>query len=104
MTVSKEKGICGLCGRPLDAQHSPQEHDFPTSAEPGNRVEYVVVEVRGAVAHYQAVDNPSKTNKTGAVELAEELGIDSSTLVGRHYTCLVTPAEYGVIRSDFRLA
>ncbi|MFF7176909.1 hypothetical protein [Streptomyces sp. NPDC008121] len=64
----------------------------------------MIVELRGATACYQAVDDPSKTGKTGAAWLAQELGTGVSDLPGRHYTCWETPAEYGVIQSGFELA
>ncbi|MFI6985203.1 hypothetical protein ACIBSV_42395 [Embleya sp. NPDC050154] len=65
---------------------------------------FVVVELRGAVAHFRAVDDSSRTYRTGATTLAQQLGIDPSDLPGRHYTCRVTSDEYGVTRSGFELA
>ncbi|MFD8034458.1 hypothetical protein ACFV3F_38120, partial [Streptomyces sp. NPDC059717] len=70
----------------------------------GRRVEYVVVALRGAIAHCQAVDDPSRTSKTGADLLAKQLGIDLPDLLGRRYTCWETPTEYGVIRNGFEPA
>ncbi|MEU6934904.1 hypothetical protein AB0A05_38120 [Streptomyces sp. NPDC046374] len=64
----------------------------------------MIVELRGATACYQAVDDPSRTGKTGAAWLAQELGTDLPDLPGRHYTCWEAPAEYGVIQSGFKLA
>lgn len=69
----------------------------------GKRVEYVVVELRGALARYQAAGDLSQTDKTVAAGLAEELGIGLVDLVGCRFTCWETPAEYGVIQSGFKL-
>ncbi|MFJ9060270.1 hypothetical protein [Streptomyces sp. NPDC102409] len=66
-------------------------------------MEYVVVGLRGATAHCRAVDDPSRAFRTGADVLAEQLGIDLSDLLGRHYTCVETPGEYGVFRGRFEL-
>ncbi|MFJ5548522.1 hypothetical protein [Streptomyces sp. NPDC093225] len=84
---------CGLCG----------QHEEPQVGG-GRRVEYVVVEIRGATAHYQAADDSSGTFKTGADFLSRELGIDQADLLGRHYSCWVTPTEYGVIENRFELS
>ena len=93
---------CGLCGQVMNARH--EQHHEESVGSAGMRVEYVVIEVRGACAHFQAADAPSRTRKTGAVDLAEALGIGLADLPGRRYTCWETPAEYGVIRSGFELA
>lgn len=92
---------CGLCGQVMDAQHE-QNHEEPVVSA-GRSVEYVVVELRGATAHCQAVDAPSRISRTGAAGLAEQLGIDLPNLLGCHYTCWETPGEYGVFRSGFEL-
>ncbi|WP_326580244.1 hypothetical protein OIE69_40160 [Actinacidiphila glaucinigra] len=68
-------------------------------------MEYVVIELRGANALYQAADDPSRTRNTSAADLAQQLGIELSDLPGRHYTCWETPGEYGgVFRSRFEPA
>lgn len=92
---------CGLCGQAMDARHEQKHKESGVSAD--RRVEYVVIELRGATAHCQAADAPSRTSKTGAAGLAEQLGIDLPDLLGRHYTCWETPGEYGVIRRGFEL-
>ncbi len=93
---------CGLCGQSPSGVH--EQHGNEAVVGAGNRVRYVIVELRGATACYQAVDDPSRAGKTGAAWLAQELGTDLSDLPGRHYTCWETPAEYGVIRKGFELA
>ncbi|GAA3000679.1 hypothetical protein GCM10020229_11100 [Kitasatospora albolonga] len=97
METSRNEELCGICGQLVDSQH------VHAGVDAGERIEYVVVEIRGVTAHYQAVKNPSRTLRTGAPMLAQQLGIELSELLGRHYTCLVTPAEYGEIRSQFKL-
>ncbi|MEE1752766.1 hypothetical protein [Streptomyces sp. SP18CS02] len=67
-------------------------------------MEYVVIELRGALACYQDTDDLSRTGRTVAAGLAEELGIDLADLPGCRYTCWETPAEYGVFQSGFELA
>ncbi|MET9437714.1 hypothetical protein [Streptomyces sp. NPDC006551] len=104
MDTLREDERCGICGQPLNAHDTHQQHDDGQSARKGKRVTYVVVEVRGAIALYQAVDDPTEASKTGAAGLAEQLGIHLSDLPGRRYSCWVEPAEYGVIQSDFKLA
>lgn len=81
-----------------------QHHEEPVVGT-RKRGEYVVVELRGASALFQAADGPSQTRQTGAADLAEQLGVDLPDLLGRHYTCWETPGEYGgVFRSGFQLA
>ncbi|HEY9329915.1 MAG TPA: hypothetical protein VIS09_17025 [Streptomyces sp.] len=104
MNSPREDERCGICGQPLDAHDAHQQHDDGRPARKGKRVAYVVVELRGATAHYQATDDPSRTFKTGASDLAGQLGIEASGLLGCQYTCWVEPTEYGVIRSDFKPA
>lgn len=101
MGVSPEIPKCGICGQPLEGGHG---HGDSSSSREGKRIEYVVTGQRGATVHYQAVEDPSRTYKTGATGLAEQLGIKEESLVGRNFSCWVEPAEYGVIRSDFRLS
>lgn len=102
MDASQENPRCGICGRPLNEQHA-HVASSPSASGEGRRVEYIVVGRRGATAEYQAVQDPSKTYKTGATELAEQLGIGESGLVGSRFDCWVERAEFGVIRRDFRL-
>jgi hypothetical protein len=102
METSQDDSRCGLCGQVMDAGH--EQHHEESVVGAGRRVEYVVIELRGACAHYQAADDPSRTSKTGAAGLAEQLGIDLPDLLGRHYTCWETPTEYGVIQSGFEPA
>ncbi|MFF4088908.1 hypothetical protein ACFYY9_18795 [Streptomyces nigra] len=103
MDTSQDNLRCGLCGQALTPRHE-QHHAEPTVGT-GRRVEYVVVELRGASALFQAADDPSRTRQTGAADLANHLGIDLPDLLGRHYTCWETPGEYGgVFRSGFQLA
>lgn len=102
MDVSPETPKCGICGQPLEGRHDHGDGDSSRSRE-GKRIEYVVTSQRGATVHYQAVGDPSRTYKTGATGLADQLGIEEESLVGRNFSCWVEPAEYGVVRRDFRL-
>ncbi|MEV8533937.1 hypothetical protein [Streptomyces sp. NPDC051211] len=104
MDTPRDDIHCGICGQPINAHDAHPQHDDDRPARKGKRVTYVVVELRGATAHFQATDDPTRTFKTGAADLAEQLGIDLSGLPGRPYTCWVEPTEYGVIRSEFKLA
>jgi hypothetical protein len=79
----------------------PQEEAL--AATPGARVEYVVIELRGAIAHYEPVEDPVRMFKTVAAGLAEELKVGVTELVGCRFSCWVEAAEYGVFESDFRL-
>ena len=103
MDLPQEIPECGICGQPLDDQHTHGKLDASASRE-GRRVEYIVVGQRGATASYQPVEDSSRTYKTGAAELAEQLGIEESSLVGCRFSCWVEPAEYGVIRRDFQIS
>ncbi|MFE3070487.1 hypothetical protein [Streptomyces sp. NPDC059247] len=67
-------------------------------------MEYVIVELRGALALYRAADDALRTGKTVAAGLAQELGVGIADLPGRRYTCWETPAEYGVVQSGFELS
>jgi len=100
--ASRNESSCGLCGSTLSAQHG--QHGDGSTTGAGKRVEYVVVELRGALACYQAADDVSRAGKTVAAGLAEELGISLADLLGRRYTCWERPAEHGVIQSGFELA
>ncbi|MFJ8858145.1 hypothetical protein ACIRD8_06875 [Streptomyces sp. NPDC102451] len=99
MDASQDDLRCGLCGQVMDAQHE-QNHKV-SGVGAGRRVEHVVIELRGATALCQAADDPSRTSRTGAAGLAEQLRIDLPDLLGRRYTCWETPGEYGVVRSGF---
>lgn len=103
MSIDPESSTCGICGRPLNDEHEGG-HLSGAAAKQGKRVVYTVVRLRGATAEYQPLGDPSKTGRTGAADLATMLGADESTLVGRRFSCWVVPAEYGVFKSDFRLA
>ncbi|MFE3198091.1 hypothetical protein [Embleya sp. NPDC059237] len=103
MDVSQVGARCEICGRILDAQHSHGQGGDPSVAEQGVWMEYVVVEIRGAIAHCQRANDPSRTLRTVAAGLAEQLGVDPSDLPGLHYTCWVVRAEHGVIQSQFRV-
>lgn len=101
--TSRDDLRCGLCGQVMNAWH--EQHHEESVVIAGRRVEYVVIELRGAHALYQAADEPSRTRKTHAADLAEALRVDLPDLPGRHYTCWETPGEYGgVFRSGFELA
>ncbi|MFE9856427.1 hypothetical protein [Streptomyces sp. NPDC005780] len=97
-------GICGICGQPVKGHDAHQQHDEGRPARRGKSVTYVVVELRGATAHFQATDDPTRTFRTGAADLAGQLGIGPSGLLDCRYTCWVEPTEYGVVRSEFTLA
>lgn len=101
MPASEDALRCGLCGQVMDARHEQNHEESVVGA--GRRVEYVVVELRGAIAHCRTAEEPSRTSRTGAADLAKYLGIDLPDLLGRHYTCWETPTEYGVIRGGFEL-
>ena len=82
--------------------HAHEAHAV-SGGNSGKRVEYVVTGRRGATAEYRDVTGISKTYKTDAEMLAFRLGISEAELVGSGFSCWVAPAEYGVIRSDYRL-
>lgn len=92
---------CGVCGQLRDGTHAHQWLDGPDS-ESGRRIEYTVVDVRGGIANFQTAADPSKVYRTDAAVLAMQLEIDAADLVGQRFNCWVTPAQYGVFRSDFR--
>lgn len=71
--------------------------------EAGRRVEYVVVGKRGGIAEFREADGAPRVRKTDAATLAFQLGVEESSLPGRRFSCWVEPAEYGIVRSDFRL-
>ncbi len=101
--TSRDDLGCGLCGQVVDARH--EQHHEESVVGAGRRVEYVVIGLRGATALYHAADEPSRTRRTGAADLAKALGVDLPDLPGRHYTCWEVPGEYGgVFRSGFEPA
>ncbi|MEU2022995.1 hypothetical protein ABZ565_12605 [Streptomyces sp. NPDC016469] len=101
MDASNDNVRCGLCGQVRDARHE-QHHEEPAVGA-GRSVEYVVVELRGATAHCQAVDEPTRMFRTGGDVLSGQLGIALPDLLGCHYRCWETPGEYGVFRRAFEL-
>ncbi len=101
--TSRDDLRCDLCGQVGNARH--EQHHEKSVVGAGRRVEYVVIGLRGANALYHAADEPSRTRKTGAADLARALGVELPDLPGRHYTCWEAPGEYGgVFRSRFELA
>ncbi|MGW0782118.1 hypothetical protein [Streptomyces sp. NPDC002913] len=103
MDTSLDDVRCGLCGQAVNARHEQHHEESVVSA--GRRVEYVVIGLRGANALYHAADEPSRTGKMGAADLAQVLRVELSDLPGRHYTCWERPGDYGgVFRSGFELA
>jgi hypothetical protein len=58
---------------------------------------------RGGIAEFREVDGESRVRKTDAATLAYQLGVEEVSLLGCQFSCWVAPAEFGVIRSDFRL-
>ncbi|MEV7216509.1 hypothetical protein AB0O31_25880 [Kitasatospora cineracea] len=105
MDASPDESHCGLCGRPPGAPHGQhgQHGDEPAAGAAELRT-YVVVELRGALALYQAADDPSRTRRTAADTLARNLGVAPAALPGCRYTCWEEPAEHGVIQSGFEPA
>ena len=91
--------ICGICGQPMTSAHS--EHVDKSGA--GKRVDYVVVGKRGGIAEFREAGTDSKIRKTDAAALAHQLGIEQLSLLGRRFSCWVELAEYGIVRSDFKL-
>jgi DNA-directed RNA polymerase subunit RPC12/RpoP len=102
MKASEHAYECGICGRPLDERHAHDGQDG-FAARCGKEVEYIVIGKRGGIADYQNADDASKTYRTDSAVLATQLGLEESSLVGSRFRCWVSPAEYGVIRGDFRL-
>lgn len=69
----------------------------------GTRVEYAIVNVRGVLADSVAVHDPNDKHPLPTRVLAASLGVDAGSLLGIHYTCLVSRDPYGTTRSDYRL-
>lgn len=93
----RHANTCGLCEQPLDGDHY---HEKETR---GTRVEYEVVEVRGVLADSVAVHDPNDKHLLPTRILATALGVEAGSLLGLHYTCLVSRDPYGATRSDYRL-
>jgi hypothetical protein len=89
--------ICGLCGQPLDGGHSQEEEHL------GIQTEYKIFKIRGALADSVAVLDPNDKYPLPTRALATNLGVDAGSLLGFHYTCLVSRDPYGTARSDYRL-
>ncbi|MEV8545916.1 hypothetical protein [Streptomyces sp. NPDC051572] len=89
--------VCGICGSPLDEEHSHEEEDL------GTQVRYKVIKIRGILADSVAVDDPDDQHPLPTRVLATNLGIDAGSLLGIQYTCLVSHDPYGTTRSDYRL-
>ncbi|MEU8311666.1 hypothetical protein [Micromonospora sp. NPDC048887] len=58
----------------------------------------------GGIAEFREADAESRVRRTDAAVLALNLGVEESGLPGLRFNYLVVPGEYGVTRSDFRLA
>ncbi|MGA4726990.1 hypothetical protein ACWEOS_13265 [Micromonospora taraxaci] len=102
MKIPEDACECGICGGSLDERHAPDGPDGLGGGR-GKRVEYVVVAKRGGIVDYQPVGDAAKSHRTDAAMLAFQLGVEESSLVGRRFSCWITPAEYGTFESDFRL-
>jgi hypothetical protein len=89
-------GRCGLCGQPLDSLH--------THENPGERirVEYEIVGIRGSLADFVAVDDPSDKDYVPVDILTRALKVAIDSLPGLHYTCLVSRDSDGTTRSKYR--
>ncbi|WP_316742760.1 hypothetical protein [Streptomyces sp. MK7] len=94
---ASDVNTCGLCGRPLDAGHYHEEENL------GTRVEYQVIRIRGVLADSVAVHDPNDKHPLPSRVLAANLGVEAGSLLGLHYTCLVSRDPYGTTRSDYRL-
>jgi hypothetical protein len=99
---SPDAPTCGICGLPTGDRHGRDGHGV--AREAGKRIEYVVVGRRGELAEFREADGEPRVRKTDAAVLALNLRVEETSLVGRRFSCLVVPDEYGVTRSDFRLA
>ncbi|ACU77374.1 hypothetical protein Caci_8554 [Catenulispora acidiphila DSM 44928] len=69
----------------------------------GQRIEYVVNRIRGALVDCHAVLDPTTTDVNSAASLARLLKIDPESLLGTRYSCQVIQAEHGNFKTDFRL-
>jgi hypothetical protein len=95
---------CGLCGNPITSRLADRATEFDPLDLPGQWVEYVVVDVRGALVRYQVADGSAGPRKTVATTLTQALGIGLSDLPGARFTCWEAPApEGGTYQSAFTL-
>lgn len=69
----------------------------------GTQVEYEIVKVRGMLADSVAVLDPNDKHPLPTRVFATNLGVDAGSLLGLHYTCLVSRDPYGTTRSNYRL-
>jgi hypothetical protein len=69
----------------------------------GTRVEYVITGRRGDLLTVEAVNHPPQRHTEVPAILADQLGVDPATLVGRRYSCLVVTDRFGITMSDFQL-
>ncbi|MBM0279899.1 hypothetical protein [Micromonospora tarensis] len=102
MDASDDAGDCGICGGPLDERHAHRGSDGAAAGQ-GRRIEFVVIGRRGGIADYRKADDASRSYRTDAEMLALQLGVAESTLVGRRFSCWISPAEHGTFQSDHRL-
>ncbi|MEV7598394.1 hypothetical protein AB0O91_13550 [Kitasatospora sp. NPDC089797] len=91
---------CGICGHPTD----PGRESDPLEL-PGQWVEFVVLEVFGALVRFRAADGSAAPGTTVAAVLAQQLGIAPAELPGTRFRCWEAPdAEgHGVYRTVFGL-
>ena len=80
--------MCGICGEPID------DHDGPGAHE-GQRVTYEIVERRNTLVLTRAIDTIVDERKMAADTLIRNLKLDADSLVGRRFTCVVTPVVLG---------
>jgi len=66
--TSQDDLRCGLCGQVLDGRH--EQHQAESVVSAGRRVGYVVTELRGACAHFQADDAPQRARARAGVPSA----------------------------------
>lgn len=86
---------------PIGDSHEDRRCGGP-AAGIGAEIEYQVVDLRGGIAMYQAVTGPARVYRTDAAVLAIQLAVDFADLVGLRFSCLVTPVEFGAVRSRYR--
>jgi hypothetical protein len=98
--VPSDVPVCGICGQLIDDRHQNADHG---AVKAGRRIEYLVVRKLGGIAEFRESGIDSRVRKTDASVLAIQLGVEEENLPGCRFSCHVEPAEYGTIRSDFRL-
>lgn len=76
--ASSNTNTCGICGQPLDRDHSHEEENL------GTPIEYKVVKIRGVLADSVSVNDPNDKHPLPAQALARNLGVDASSLLGLH--------------------